>query len=287
MPGRSLSVYLNRVDNDIRFNQYTFMPDSGDLIHLDPEGNKTIDRLAPQPSRLLALLIQRYPEMVSHDEIKQEVWPEVEVDFERSLHFCIRQIRAALQDNANDPVYIQTIPRRGYRWLVQPDLQSERLKSSGKRRTRLTMYLILLVVACMTFFWFRYHQETKPAPTTLPVLRIAVLPFQTPDSSLTVWSSSIALGLVEILTNQVGTNHQVIGPTTTISYLPDHLPELIKDYDIDFVINGRFITRDETSGVLAEVIRATDGAHVWVRFYTPETTVDTAVAQIRSGLLKQ
>lgn len=287
MPGRSLSVYLNRVDNEIRFSHFTFLPESGDLIWPEPGGQKAINRLAPQPSRLLALLINRYPDMVSHEEIKQEVWPDVEVDFERSLHFCIRQIRAALQDNANDPVYIQTISRRGYRWLVKPDVQTTGSNPAKFRRYLRAVSPIIILIALSAFFWFRYNQETEPANTIVPVLRIAVLPFQTPDSSLTGWSASIALGLVEAFTNQPGTNHQVIGPTTTISYLPDHVPELIQDYDIDYVINGRAITRNDTAGVLAEVIRATDGAHVWVRYFTPETKADSAVARIQRGLSRQ
>lgn len=284
MPGRSYSVYLNRVEKEIQFDHFTFLPESGELTFLKGPGESpAVHRLAPQPSRLLALLIERYPDMVSHEEIKQEVWPDVEVDFERSLHFCIRQIRAALEDNANEPTYIQTIPRRGYRWLAKPDRKEKSLER-GFRIDRRSMVLMLSLLILVVLSWLFFGKKSPSTNAINPVLRIAVLPFQTDDSLLAGWSSSIAMGLVETLTNQTGSNHQVIGPTTTISYLPDHLPELIQDYAIDYVINGRFLTRNDTNGVLAEVIRATDGAHVWVRFFTPATTPDDVIVQVQTGL---
>jgi DNA-binding winged helix-turn-helix (wHTH) protein len=76
-------------------------------------------KLPPQPLRLLALLASRTGELVPREEIQREFWgEETEVDFERRMNQCIKQIRMALSDNTNQPVYIETIRAQGYRFLV-------------------------------------------------------------------------------------------------------------------------------------------------------------------------
>ncbi len=86
----------------------------------------TVRRLEPQPAQVLSLLIRRAGGLVTHDEIKREVWgDETHVDFRDGVHYCIRQIRAALGDHARAPRVVTTVPKRGYRLiaeaLVRPD----------------------------------------------------------------------------------------------------------------------------------------------------------------------
>jgi len=81
----------------------------------------SLQKLQPQPFKVLALLASRPGELVTREEIQGEVWPVgTFVDFEQSLNFCIRQIRAVLGDSALTPRYIETLPRRGYRWIAGP-----------------------------------------------------------------------------------------------------------------------------------------------------------------------
>jgi len=76
--------------------------------------------LAPQPTRLLVALARRRGELVTREEIRAAVWDEETfVDFTRGLNFCVLQVRAALGDNAKNPRYIETIPRRGYRLAAE------------------------------------------------------------------------------------------------------------------------------------------------------------------------
>jgi DNA-binding winged helix-turn-helix (wHTH) protein/dipeptidyl aminopeptidase/acylaminoacyl peptidase len=75
-------------------------------------------RLQPQPFKVLALLASRPGEVVTREEIQEEIWPAgTFVDFKQSLNFCIRQIRAVLGDSAAHPRFVETLPRRGYRWV--------------------------------------------------------------------------------------------------------------------------------------------------------------------------
>src|SRR3954465_11870144 len=105
-------------------------------FELDPDAEQLRKRgvslkLQPKQFVLLFLLAQRAGEIVSRQEIQQRVWGgDTFVDFDRGINFCINQIRAALGDDADRPRYIETIPRRGYRFIaniegngkVEPDV---------------------------------------------------------------------------------------------------------------------------------------------------------------------
>src|SRR5271165_974689 len=79
----------------------------------------TLVRLAPQPLKLLALLARRSGQVVTREEIQQALWGgETYVDFEQGMNHCIKQIRTALSDSAETPLYVETVPRRGYRFLA-------------------------------------------------------------------------------------------------------------------------------------------------------------------------
>ncbi len=76
-------------------------------------------KLGPQPFKVVAILASRSGQIVTRDEIRQEVWgEETYVDFEHGLNQCIKQIRTALNDNSSKPLYIETLPRKGYRFLA-------------------------------------------------------------------------------------------------------------------------------------------------------------------------
>jgi len=79
----------------------------------------TLIKLAPQPFRLLALLASHASQIVSREEIQKQIWgDDTYVDFEHGMNQCINQIRSVLNDSADRPVYVETIPRRGYRFLA-------------------------------------------------------------------------------------------------------------------------------------------------------------------------
>src|SRR5215472_18439537 len=79
-------------------------------------------RLHGQPIQVLAALINRSGELVTCDELRAEVWPEdTFVDFDHSLHNAIARIREVLGDSADKPRYIETLPRRGYRFIGKVD----------------------------------------------------------------------------------------------------------------------------------------------------------------------
>src|SRR5688572_9978849 len=117
-------------------------------------------RLQPQPARVLAILVSRVSEVVSRDELRQQIWPTgTFVDFERGLNFAIAHIRAALGDSAGTPLYIETLPKRGYRFIApitsDPAVETVKTVTTGatvpivpseSRRTRRVMFAAAAVV---------------------------------------------------------------------------------------------------------------------------------------------
>ena len=76
-------------------------------------------KLQPQPFKLLLLLVRKRGTLVSREEIRGELWPDgTFVDFDQAVNFSIRQIRDALGDDAERPLYIETVPRRGHRFIA-------------------------------------------------------------------------------------------------------------------------------------------------------------------------
>src|SRR4051812_6843748 len=99
----------------IRFGPFELDLQTGEL-----RSDGRLLRLSPKPCRALALLAKAPGRLVTREMLRQELWDsDTHVDFEHVIKFCIREIRAALGDNAKKPCYIETLPRRGYRFLAE------------------------------------------------------------------------------------------------------------------------------------------------------------------------
>ena len=323
----------------VRIGEFQFDSVTGELVELDcdrePEDREAVQRLAPQPARLLQLLIQSHPDVCSREQIRQVLWPDTTVDYDQSLHFCIRQIRSALGDSAAAPVYVETIPRRGYRLIasvselsMQPDEvgsadgagqggsqgtepvetvphtltgdwvdrgngQLMRVSNSlrGQRQIRWVVGLVLLsfAVALSWFAWSLMQAGTQPGE--LPVNgrhRVAIMPFAPPDESFAPFQSN---AIAETLLDRLASSMpflEIVGPTTTQAFTSsDALPKLIDQYQIDVVINGRFTHRDGHPQLLAEIIRANDGTHVWVQQFDSSADDQRVADAIVAGLQQQ
>ena len=96
-----------------------FGPYQLDLVNGELYRSGMLVRLQPQPAKLLVLLVARAGEVVTRETIRERVWGrETFVDFEQGVNFCMRQVRAALHDHASTPCYVETVPRRGYRFIA-------------------------------------------------------------------------------------------------------------------------------------------------------------------------
>lgn len=112
-PGPTTTPYL-------RFGPFELDATAGELRKAG-----TLIKLQPQPFRLLQFLAERTGSVVTREEIQQYLWSESTfVDFEHGINFSIRQIRGALADDAENPRYVETLPRRGYRFIAQVQVRA-------------------------------------------------------------------------------------------------------------------------------------------------------------------
>jgi DNA-binding winged helix-turn-helix (wHTH) protein len=96
-----------------RFGVFTFDAASGDL-----KSAGRVARLQPQVAALLLMLIEHAGSVVSRVELQARLWPATTVEFDEGISFCVRQLRLALSDDARAPRFIETLPKRGYRFLA-------------------------------------------------------------------------------------------------------------------------------------------------------------------------
>lgn len=121
--------------------------------------------LAPQPMRLLELLVDRAGGLVAREEIQAHLWPDRVVDFERGMHFCVAQVRGALGETAADARIVRTVPGRGYRLGVPVETDAPgRTRRMSRARPALAAAVAVLAVALTAW----------AARPTEPVQRIQV-----------------------------------------------------------------------------------------------------------------
>ena len=152
-------------------------------------------RIQPQPLKVLAVLASSGGRIVTREELRRELWgTETFVDFEQGLNYCIRQIRTVLGDEAQSPHYIETIPRRGYRFIAtveSPPSSREGLDSDADRpqakrrlwsRTRIILAVsALLLVGIVTAVMAAVRSHRHPALTAKDYLLITEFSNQTGD----------------------------------------------------------------------------------------------------------
>jgi DNA-binding winged helix-turn-helix (wHTH) protein len=143
--------------DQIRFGEFTI--DAGTALVYR---NGARVPLQPQPSRLLLFLVQQQGRIVTRDEIRAHVWGDTSVEFDQSINYCIRQIRAALGDTA--ATIVQTVPRQGYRFTAalarEPRADVRRIATMTARRRFLTA--ASLVVAFGSGFVCGFAVRERP-----------------------------------------------------------------------------------------------------------------------------
>ncbi len=114
LPGQCGVAVVSATQNLLRFGVFELNLDTEEL-----RKNGAVVRLPPQPLRLLALLASHGGRVVKRTEIQERLWKgETYVDFDHGVNKCINRIRRALGDNSDNPVYVATLPRQGYRFIA-------------------------------------------------------------------------------------------------------------------------------------------------------------------------
>jgi DNA-binding winged helix-turn-helix (wHTH) protein/TolB-like protein len=242
----------------------TFDEASGDLD--GPDGTA---RLAPQPATLLALLIERAPDVVTRDEIGQRLWPGGKVDVEQGIAFAVRKVRKAMEEVGGDPGLIETIPKRGLRLHGAQDSTSAR--GSGRWRLRGPVVGLLLFAAV-------YAAIRLAAPDPPVVVLFPHDPGGSAPASLI--SDGLGTAMTAGLTDALGDEGGVIGPTGTSELTgPDDTDGALQELGACLVVSGNLRTLGADSAVVfTQIVRARDRVHVWAEVDT--TSVEQMVGSV-------
>ena len=281
----------------VRFGAYEFNPDSRELRK---EGMRV--RLEGQPVAILNMLLERPGELVTREELQKKLWPgDTFVDFEHSLNAAVKRLRAGLNDSADHPRYVETLARRGYRFVAPVNginvggeahdpvvIPSDAGTESGfhGRRVWLSAMLALFTVAAVGFGLGWRHWRQRPAPLAAPAIRsLAVLPLQNLSGDPS--QEYFADGMTEELIGRLANIHslRVISRTSAMHFKNTQLsvPEIAKTLGVDAVVEGSVIREGNQIRVHAQLIRGATDEHIWAEEYQREyrsiLTVQQEVAQ--------
>ena len=271
-------------------------------------------RLQEQPFQVLLALLKRSGEVVTRDELRAAIWPEgTYVDFDHGLNTAVKKIRSALGDNASVPRYVETIPRRGYRFLAIVETTSNNLgesKLSGDvlfreaevsvtpqywRQFRWPFVLCALTALMAASIYFYWHSSRRHSASSARVT-VVVLPFE--NMSGDPAQDYLCEGFSEELATHLGridpTRIAVVARVTAVNYAHNRtIAEIGRDLHVDYVLEGSVREDQERVRISAQLIRVRDQSHIWANEFDREldnvlavqTDVASVIAeQVRSSL---
>ena len=242
-------------------------------------------RLEPKVAEVLAYLATRPGEVVSRDDIEQAVWPRVQVGYE-SVTKTVIKLRKALSDDARNPTYIETIPKRGYRLIApvqhssadanqteKPVTNKEKAPVINKNNIRLIYVLLsallLSVSAGLGYIFISTTSSTNYETKRLSSPSIIVLPFESLDE--TQQSVAFSDGMTEdIITDLSGiADLHVLASSTAFALKGKHLSvqELGKEMAVDFVLQGSIRRHKGSIRINARLVDTHSGYQKWAKRY--------------------
>lgn len=264
----------------VHFGTFCFNPAS---LELTRDGRAV--RLEPQPARALALLLSRPGEVVSREELRAAIWGgHTHVDYDRGLAYCVAQVRSALGDSGENPRFVQTLPKRGFRFLapvtveangagmgdvpvataLEPAAPAARLPteaapSAGWWRRRGPWVSALAAAMVLALIWVR--ADTPPRRT---LVAVSIFDNETGDPSLdgfvTGLSDLVVSRLTDLAPGQVG----VIGNAAPLRQprAIRNLKTLAASLEADYILIGQLQRQNDGLRFILHFIRLRDEVHL-------------------------
>jgi TolB-like protein/DNA-binding winged helix-turn-helix (wHTH) protein len=238
-------------------------------------------RLQGQPLQVLAALLNRPGDLVTREELRAQIWAvDTFVDFDHSLHNAIARLREVLNDSADAPRYIETLPRRGYRFIApvnkvetQPSSPAEvpLAAPAGPNPARSRAYLVATILALLIIsgtLWLA-HTATHPTSAATRFDSIAVLPLDnlSGDPSEDFFADGMTDQLITDLAKV--SSLRVISRTSVMSYkgAKKPLPQIARELHVAAIVEGSVIRSGERVRVTAQLLEASTDQHLWADTY--------------------
>src|SRR5271167_4007139 len=248
--------------------------------------------LQEQPFRVLAMLLERPGEVITREELQTRLWPaDTFVGFDEGINTAIRKLRVAFGDSADNPRFIETLPRRGYRFVApvheagaespQPktvDLGDTIVEPSHARRGSLRRWIVALSAAALllTLASVLYLRRSHPPANATAQKRVmlAVLPFQnmSNDPGQEYFSDGLTeetiTDLGQLRPEQLG----VVARTSAMAYKHTNktVSQIGRELGVDYVLEGSVRRANGRARISAQLIRVSDQTHLWAENYDRE-----------------
>jgi len=269
----------------IRFDRFELDLRAGEL-----RNGGTRIRLQEQPLQILQTLLERPGDVVSREELQKRIWPaDTFVDFDHGLHAAVNRLRGALNDSADRPRYIETVARRGYRFIGQldgatsapPTPALDKIVPAPKPKLHLwnswtgafTGFSIALVVGAVLVAtnvyglrdWF--FGRTAHRFHSLAVLPLANL---TADPKQDYFADEMTEELITQF-SKLG-DMKIVSRTSVMQYKGSRksLPQIASELHVDAVVEGAVQLVENRVRITAQLVDATTDEHIWAETYDRE-----------------
>jgi TolB-like protein/DNA-binding winged helix-turn-helix (wHTH) protein len=273
----------------IRFGTFEVDPSTGELRK---SGLRI--KLQEQPCRVLLTLLERAGELVTREELKRELMPDSSFgDFDHAINVAVAKLRTALGDSPDAPRYIETLPRRGYRFVYPvsarestavpqpiPDapappaataILSEPI-TTGRHLQRWVLLAAIVIVSGLVFLWWTSRKTSRAVsvPST-GKLMLAVLPFEnlSGDPAQEYFSDGMTEEMITLLGNLYPQRLGVIARTSTVRYkhTSKGASQIGRELGVQYLLEGSAWRVGDRVRITAQLVRIEDETHLWAETY--------------------
>ena len=227
-------------------------------------------KLQEQPFQVLTVLLQRPGDVISREELRSAIWPaDTFVDFDNSLNTAINKLREALGDSSNNPRFIETLPRRGYRFIAQvtSDGKGTAVTTSTAVFRRWTILIggaTTIILIGLIAVRMRHFGSSRPLTRS-----IAVMPFANAngDPNAEYLSDGITDGVIDKLSGL--SNVKVISRTSAFRYKKREIEprNVARELGVETLVTGTITQRGDELWISAELVDAREDTHLWGEQY--------------------
>jgi len=252
-------------------------------------------RLQEQPFQVLAMLVQNPGEVVTREDLQKRLWSaDTFVDFDHGLNKAINKIREALSDSAESPRFVETVARRGYRFLAEVKIadaisppasqtaapppaaaqavpradSAEPLPTARSPFAWKLATLVLILLIASLAIW-KLYTWSRPSPT---IHSLAVLPLESLSNDAS--QDYFADGMTDELISDLGqiSALRVISRTSVMAYKRARkpLPQIARELNVDAVVEGTVLRSGDRVRITAQLIEASSDKHLWSQSYEGE-----------------
>ncbi len=290
----------SRLSRRVRFGAFEL-----DLLEGELRRQGLRVKLNEKPFHVLSLLVDRAGHLVRREELRQHLWPaDTYVDFDANLNTALSTLRHTLGDSSDNPIFIETVPRQGYRFiapvmsieeiaLVKSQDFEDAIKPSGEstrqrpkvmpvsRRLVSMIGAAAMLALLASIAYFRWQTRRTAAASGVRKVTILVTPFEnlSGDPSQEYLSDGLTDEMITRLGQSAQERLSVIARSTSMQYKGIHKPveQIAREQHVDFVLDGCMRRQGDRVRVTAQLFGTSNVLHASARSYAARSQVDPRV----------